>query len=174
MGITERVEQMIVRVEAPSRSVSAQMHGRNDVSVSFAPGFYHRAAEHEMEAQLGQVGKLLWAARTREYNRIISDEHQQTIEESRPISQRDVEFYSKRDSLVAHGSSSDGLVQLSVRGMRDWKVKVEPDALRRLREDEFAAQVAVAARELIADQQAKIRELKVSIYDPEFLAQFKE
>jgi hypothetical protein len=34
--------------------------------------------------------------------------------------------------------------------------------------------VAVAARELIADQLAKIRELKLAIYDPEFLAQFKE
>jgi hypothetical protein len=174
MGITERVEQMTVRVQAPSRSVSAQIRGRHDVSVSFAPGFYHRADEHEMETQLAQVGKLLWAARTREYNRIISDEHQQTIEDSRPTSQRDFEFYDKRENLVAEGASADDRVRLSVRGMRDWTVAVAPGALRQLPEEEFAAQVAVAARELIADQVAKIRELKVAIYDPEFLAQFKE
>jgi hypothetical protein len=41
-------------------------------------------------------------------------------------------------------------------------------------ENEFAAQVAVAARELIGDQRAKIRELKVTTYDPEFVADFKE
>jgi hypothetical protein len=163
---------MVVRVQAPSGSLSAEIRGRNDVSVAFAPGFYYRADEHEMEHQLASVAKLLWAARTREYNRIISDEHEQTIEDTRPVSERDYEFYEKRDSLLAEGQSTDGRVYLSVRGMREWKVKVASGAMHQLREDEFTAQVASAARELIADQIAKIRELKVSIFDPEFLEEF--
>jgi hypothetical protein len=173
MGITERVESILVRVEAPSRSVSAEMHGRNHVIVSFAPGFYYRADEHEMQWQLEQLAKLLWAAWMREYQRIISDEHQQTIQESRPVSQQDYEFFEKRSNLVAEGRSSDGRIHLAVRGMKDWKVRVAPDAMTTMREDEFASQVAVAARELIGDQRAKIRELKVTTYDPEFIADFK-
>jgi hypothetical protein len=174
MGITERVERMAVRVEAPSRSVSAELRGRNDIIVSFAPGFYQRAGEHEMQAQLEQVGRLLWASWMREYQRIVSDEHGQTYEESRPLSHLDYEFIDKRANLVAEGRSGDGRIQISVRGMQDWKVRVAPGALSAMREDEFAAQVAVAAQGLIDDQRTKIRELKVTTYDPDFVADFKE
>src|SRR5262245_11349524 len=74
MGITERVERMVVRVSSPSGSVSAQIHGRNDVQIFFALGYYQRAEEHDLESQLTQVARLLWAARMREYNAIITDE----------------------------------------------------------------------------------------------------
>ncbi len=174
MGITERVERMVVRVEAPSHSVSAEMHGRNDIIVTFAPGFYHRADTHEMQTQLEQLGRLLWASWMREYHRILSDEHQQTYQESRPVSQTDFEFFEKRANLVAEGRSGDGRIEIAVRGMQEWKVRVARDAMATMREDEFAAQVAVAARGLISDQQDKIRELKVTTYDPEFVADFKE
>ncbi len=174
MGITERVERMEVRVEAPSHSVSAVLRGRNDVIVTFAPGFYQRADAHEMQWQLEQLGKLLWARWMREYQRIVSDEHQQTYEETRPLSAIDYEFIDNRANLVAEGSSGDGRIHLAVRGMQEWKVRVAPDAIRTMREDEFAAQVAVAAQELIGDQRAKIRELKVTTYDPEFVADYKE
>jgi hypothetical protein len=174
MGITERVERMVVRVEAPSRSVSAEMRGRDDIVVRFAPGFYQRAGTHEMQAQLEQLGRLLWAAWMREYQRIVSDEHQQTYQETRPVSQLDYEFLEKRANLVAEGRSGDGRIHIAVLGMQQWKVRVAPDAMSTMGEDEFAAQVAVAARELIGDQRAKIRELKVTTYDPEFVADFKE
>jgi hypothetical protein len=174
MGITERVQSLVLRVQAPSGSVSAEMRGRNDVVVSFAPGFYYRADEHEMQWQLEQLAKLLWAAWMREYQRILSDEHQQTIQESRPVSQQDYEFFEKRSNLTADGRSSDGRIHVAVRGMQEWTVQVAPDAMSTLREDEFLSQVAVAARELIGDQRAKIRELKVTTYDPAFVADFKE
>ena len=166
MGIAERVERMLVRVETPSRNVSAELLGRDDLRISFAPGFYQRADRVEMQAQLAQVARLLWAAWSRHYDLILSDEYGGLIEKRRPESERDVTFDEQRDQLIAHGSSPDGRILVDVRGMRDWKVSVAADAMRVLRESEFGAGVAAAARELVADQQLKILQLKVHVYDP--------
>jgi hypothetical protein len=175
MGITERVESMVVRVSSPSGSVSAQLQGRNDVQVFFAPGYYHRTDQHDLESQLTQVAKLLWAARMREYQYIILDEYrEQAVLEAKPVSRQDFEFYERRDALVAEGQAASGRIQLSVRGMRDWKVRISADVLRDMREDEFAGALGVAARELIGDQLDKVRELKVQTYDPDFVRDYKE
>jgi hypothetical protein len=55
--------------------------------------------------------------------------------------------------------------------MSDWRVRISPHALD-LREPEFAAAVAAAAKALIADQQAKICRLKVSVFDPGLAQRF--
>jgi hypothetical protein len=173
MGITERVDGMVVLVETPSGSVSARMRGRDDIKVMFAPGFLRRANINQVQIQLEQLGRLLSTAWMREYQRIVSDEHQQTYEESRPINALDYEFLARRAGLIAQGRSDDGRIDIAVRGMRQWRVRVAPSALSSMREDEFALQVAVAARELVSDQRAKIRELKVTTYHPDFVADFK-
>ena len=172
MGITERVERMLVRVQSPSGSVSAELHGNDDVRVWFAPGFYQRADRHEMQTQLEQAARLLWAARVTEYQRILSDEYEQPMAERSPVGRLDTEFSQRREALVAQGESDDGHIAITVRGMRDWRVELTADALRALREDEFTAGVVFAARKLIADQLAKILQLRVSTYDPGLTLRF--
>jgi hypothetical protein len=172
MGITERVDRMVVRVETPSRSVWAQMHGRSDIVIRFAPGFFRRAKARELQTQLEQLGRLLWAAWMREYHAIVSAEHHQIYQEKRPVAERDVEFVRKRANLIAHGRSSDGRIRVAVRGMREWKVWVATEA-KSISEAEFTKQAAIAARALIDDQRMKIRELKVTTFDPRFVADFQ-
>lgn len=172
MAITERVERMLVGVQTPSGRVTAQLHGSHDVRVWFAPGFYQRADRHEMQTQLEQAARLLWAARVTEYQRILSDEYEQPMAQRSPVGRLDTEFGQRREALVAQGESDDGHIAITVKGMRDWRVELTADALRALREDEFTAAVALAASKLIADQLTKIVQLRVRTYDPRLTQRF--
>jgi hypothetical protein len=169
MGVSERVEAVVVRATTPGGSVTATMRGMDGVEVSFAPGFYQRVGVHEMEAQLAQVARVLWANRMREYRVILDDEFQGNLEiDAPPADRRDERFYEERDNLVAEGVSPDGRVRVTVRGMRDWTVHIAPGSLDELREEELTRAVAQAAQALIRDQLDKIRDLKISIYADEF------
>jgi hypothetical protein len=175
MGITERVANMTVRVSSPNGGIFARLDGRESVQLSFAPGYYERAAEHDLESQLTQVARLLWTSRMRAYNAIIADEYQESlIIDPKPQSQLDREFYDQRDNLLAVGRSADGRIEVSVRGMRDWKVRLAPGTAGVLSEEDFARAAATAATQLISDQRDKVRELKIEIFAPEFVADFKE
>lgn len=175
MGITERVANMSVRVSSPNGGIFARLDGRESVQLSFAPGYYERASDHDLESQLTQVARLLWTARMRAYNTIIADEyHESIIIDPTPQSQLDREFYDQRDNLLATGRSSDGRIEVTVRGMRDWKVRITPGTSRELSEDAFASAAATAASQLISDQRDKVRELKIEIFAPEFVADYKE
>lgn len=101
----------------------------------------------------------------REYYAAVSEAFGEAITgESRAVSPRDHEYHSARDELVAEGRSSDGAVEIAVRGMREWTVRIADGTLRRLNEQEFAPRFAEAAAELIRDQSTKIRALKNRIY----------
>lgn len=166
MGISERVDSMAVQATSPNGSVTAVVRGQNGIEISFAPGFFQRAGTEELETQLAQVARLLWANRTREYRAILDDEFRgNLVVDPPPDGQRDERFYEERENLVAEGSSPDGRVRVTVRGMRDWEVRIAPGAIDELREEEMARAAAHAAQALIQDQMDKTRELKLSIYE---------
>jgi hypothetical protein len=109
----------------------------------------------------------------REYYRILSDEFRQPmVLDGRIESEQDAEFVQQRDDLLAEGGSSDGRVRLTTRGMREWTVRIADGTVRSLQEYEFAQRVSEAAKHLILDQQDKIREIKVQIYDPELVSDY--
>lgn len=175
MGITQRVDQMMVRVSSPGGSIFAEIHGRDEVRLSFAPGYYYRVDKPDMETQLSTVGRLLWVARMREYYRIISDQTGQTITgDVRAESFLDTQFYEQRARLVAEGRSTDGRIHIQVRGLTTWTVRITDGTLNDLSPEEFAASAASAAAELIHDQHAKVRELRVQTYTPELVSDFVE
>jgi hypothetical protein len=175
MSITERVDSMVVRASAPDGRVSAELHGRTGVRVDLAPGYFYRADEADLESSLTQLAKLMFAGRMREYYAIISDEIRQTVvPDERAISALDTRFYEERDNLVAEGRGAGGRILLQVRGMKTWIVHIARGTLRELTEDEFTSGVADAAAELILDQQAKVRELKVRTYAPEFIDDYPD
>ncbi|WP_117214158.1 hypothetical protein [Allorhizocola rhizosphaerae] len=170
MGIlADGLDNMRVQASTPGGSINAQLHGRSDVYVSFAPGYYRRVDRGDLEAHLASLARLLWVARMREYYALLSDAlGMQVTGESPAISPRDVEYERQRDGLRAEGRASDGSVTVSVVGMKTWKVSVSDHALNTLREEEFAARVGEAAGALIHDHRRQIRELKMRIYDPAF------
>jgi hypothetical protein len=166
MGVlADRLDNMRVRVQSPGGKIAAELRGRTDVRLSFSPESYRYFNEWDLERQLAALARLLWAARMREYYAAVSEAFGETITgESPPQTWRDQEYYSARDSIVAEGRSADGRIQLAVRGMTEWTVRIADGSLRTLTEDEFCARVGEAAAELISDQFAKIRELKNQIY----------
>lgn len=164
-GLADRLDRMLVRVTSPDRSVTAELHGRTDVRLTFAPGVYDRSYQQDLEAQLETVAKLLWAARMKAYYAALSEVLELTITgETKPISPRDVDYYAARNELLAEGQSRDGHCHLSVHGMRHWTVRIASGTLDVLSEPEFGQAISEAADQLIRDQQTKIRELKQEFY----------
>lgn len=168
MGISERVDSMVVRATSPNGSVTATVRGMDGIEIAFAPGFYQRATPQEMETQLAQVARVLWANRMREYEAILNDESEGNLIVDAPAAdRRDEQFYEQRDNLVAEGSSPDGRVRVTARGMRDWSVHIAPGAIDQMLEDEMTYAAVQAAEALIRDQMTKINELKFSLYQDE-------
>src|SRR5438876_1407072 len=112
MGIlADRLDRMLVAVEAPGGRARAQLSGRTDVTVSFARGYYDNTTEADLERQLTALAKLLWAARTREYEAALRDAFRHPTIGDRPVrDERDRAYREARDRLVAEGRSAGGRV----------------------------------------------------------------
>ncbi|GII21758.1 hypothetical protein [Planosporangium mesophilum] len=164
--LADRIHAMQVRASTPDGRVTTALRHRSEVTLAFAPGWYDRCDERDLERRLAALASLLWVARTREYWRTVSDvTGDDATHEEKPVSPRDVKFAEAREALVARGSSADGRVCLSVEGMRRWTVRVAPGTVRALDEHEFGSAVGQAAAELIEDQFSKIARLKYKIYE---------
>lgn len=157
---------MRVQATSPDNMITGELRDRTEVYLSFAPGSYRQYRTASLEEQLAGLARRLWVGRMRKYYEAMSEAFGETItKEPPPEGQRDADFHAARDELVAEGHSADGRIHVAVRGMRHWTVRIADGTVRRLTEEQFAAGVRDAARELISDQFAKIRELKREIYD---------
>lgn len=167
MGVlADRLDSMRIRVASPNKMVVAELCHRTEVRLSFASGAYQRSYERGLEEQLAGLARVMWAARMKGYYQAVSEAFGEEVTgEPLPVGRRDQEYLQARDQLVAVGRSRDGRVQLAVRGMRTWTVRIADGSLRALSEDEFTASVGEAAGALIRDQFDKIRQLKLRVYE---------
>lgn len=166
MGVlADQLAAMRVSAVSPDSGVAAELRGRAEVSVRFAPGWYRRYDERGLETQLAGVARLLWAARMRAYYAAASAAFGQPVTREAPaVTNNDKLYYAARGELVARGRCSGGWLALAVRGMRVWTVRIADGALAAVSEEEFATGVGQASRELICDQFDQIRLLKAQIY----------
>jgi hypothetical protein len=163
--LADRLDSMHVHAATPDGAISADLNGRTDVSLSFARGYYDQCSERDLERRLTAVAILLWVGRMRALYAALSEAYKQTITgEDRPISPRDVEYAELRDALVARGRSADSRITVSVRGMREWSIRVKDGTVREIDERAFAAAAGEAAADLIRDQFAQIALLKNRVY----------
>ncbi|MDT5040467.1 MAG: hypothetical protein QOE51_1452 [Actinoplanes sp.] len=163
--LRDRIRAIYVRASSPDDAITAELTGRNRVTMSFARGWYDRCDETELERKLSSVATLLWTARMRRYWEVRSADAGVRISgEPKPIGPRAVAYHQARDALVAHGRSADGRVSAVVEGMRRWTIQVRRGTIREIDEHEFAAAAGQAAAELIQDQYRKIAALKLTIY----------
>lgn len=163
--LRDGIDAIRVRASSSDGAVSAELSGRTRVTLSVEPGWYRRCTERDLERRLAALAERLWAARTREYWRVLSRNADQPITgEPRPIGTRAVAYRAARDALVARGRSADGRVSVAVEGMRRWTVHVQPGTVRALDEAGFAAAAGAAAADLIRDQYRKIAVLKREVY----------
>jgi hypothetical protein len=163
--LADRIDSMRVRASTPDGSITAELHDRDKLSLTFLQGWYDFCDDRDLERRLAVLANLLWVARTREYWRIFGDVAGHTVTgEDKPISPRDVDWREERDELVARGYSADGRIAVKAVGMRQWEVRIVPGTVRALNEHEFAEAAAQAAGELIQDQFAKIAALSNKYY----------
>jgi hypothetical protein len=163
--LRESIDAIQVRVSAPDNAITAELANRTRLTLSFAPGWYDRCDESDLERRLSALATLLWTGRMRQYWEVRSrDAGERITGEPKPISPRAVAFREARETLVAHGRSADGRISVSVEGMRRWTVRVQSGTVRAIDETEFAAAAGQATAELIQDQYRKIAALKLTIY----------
>jgi len=139
---------------------------RTRVQVTFQPVVYRRYDPGELERHLENLATRLWANRMRGYYAAVSEAFGETITgEARPISQRDIDFHRARDEMLTEGRSRDGRVTVTLRGLRDFRVRLAPGTTRELTEQQFADAVEEAAGELLRNQRERIRDLKLRTYE---------
>jgi hypothetical protein len=168
MGVlADRLDNMRVRVSIPGGEISAELYGRSEIRLEFEQGYYYsRTDERELEHKLAILCRLLWVARTREYDAIVRSEGGEPIPRDLATHPLDLKYHERLDELVAEGSSVDERIRVSVRGLREWTVKIKEGALRALHEGEFIGRAADAADALIRDQLDKVRQLRQQVYNP--------
>lgn len=166
MGVlSDRLDGLQARVSSPNGKVAAELNGRADVRITFAPRAYLRYDEAGLAADLTKVATLLMAARTRLYYEAVSEAFEMPVRgESPALSPRDREYDAARDELLVEGRSGDGRIRVTARGLRSWRVRIMEGTLARLTEQQFSDGVAEAAGALIAQQMSGIRELKGRVY----------
>jgi hypothetical protein len=148
--LTSSIDGLEAASYTPDEQVFAAVHGRTTITVSFAPGYYHRADEATLEWQFARLGKLLFG--------------ETVTRESPPEGVRDEEYVRRRAELVATGTSSDGRIVVSVVGMREWAITITPGTCSALSEDAFCRAMGEAATAMMTDQFGQIRALKHEVY----------
>lgn len=152
----EHLAETTVRAETPDGTASATLTGDQEVTVSFAPGYYAQSTDARVTDKLQQLGRLLWVARMREYYRFKSDQLGREVRgERKPSTPAQVARREARDAIVATGSS--GPVEISAVGLFRWTVTLAPGTVQRTPEAELTDAVSRAAAALIADHRWKLR-----------------
>lgn len=160
--LEERLDRIHLRVSLPGNGISAELRGRNEITLAFSRGVYHQLSEAALEHRLTNLARLLYVGWVRAYHDALTEEFRSSLLAG-PSSQRDRDFLAARDDLVSVGRSTDGAVAIASRGMRAVRVRVVPGA-RALLEYEFADRVREAAAALIRDHIGKVAELKRQFY----------
>jgi hypothetical protein len=161
--MADRVEAIHVAASAPSGGVYGEVRGYNQLDIYFSSDFYERSGEAELARRLESLARLLWVEHRRAYEAAVADF--KLYPGDRPIESDDDErFLNERAELVATGSSNDGRISVSVRGMRDWHVGIADGTVAQLREAEFLAGLRQAADRMMAHQSAGIAGLRGRIF----------
>lgn len=164
-GLAELLDQMRVHASVDGGAVSAVLHDRQQVDISFAPGFYRRATDAVLEEHLASLARLLRVEYDRQYYAVLSKASGETItKDPPPVGWRDTEYVTQREELIAEGASAGRRIVITARGLQSWRVSIAPGTVYDLDETQFADQVGEAAAGVIRSQFAGIRALKARVY----------
>ncbi|WP_027341568.1 hypothetical protein [Hamadaea tsunoensis] len=164
--LSDRLDRMVVTASTSDGALSAELYDRDQVRITFEQGSYRWLDERTLERHLVSLARVLWSRRMREFWMIMGEvsDYAYTAEPL-PVTPAQQEFVERRENIVARGASADGRVQLSVRGMHEWKAVVRDGTLTEIGPDDFVAGVRTAAEQLIADQLAQITAVKNDLAD---------
>lgn len=139
--------------------VSAEISGRWDVRVMFAPGYYEVASAEELAWQLERLAPELFRERMRSYYRIRSEQEGRPVMPPAPRPER-AEYDAARAEVLAVGESHGGAIRMTALAMETWSVTVAPEARTGLDEHAFAVAAGRAASALVRSQYQQVAGLK--------------
>ncbi|SEB59878.1 hypothetical protein SAMN04489844_0639 [Nocardioides exalbidus] len=141
------VDAMHVSASTAGDALFAEINGWYAVRVGIAPGHAERTSDAEMAAQVTQLARLIFVARTREYYRLM-DVHLQP----NPVSLRRTRDHlesSVEDKQVT-GYAAGGAVEVTSIGMKQFVIQLQPGTCERLGSDGLGAALTTAANEMVA------------------------
>lgn len=140
------VDAMHVTATAAGDALFAEVRGWYAVRVVVAPGHAERTDDAELAAQLGQLARRLFVARTREYYRLM-EVHLQPDPVSLRHSRDKLEGAVEDEQVT--GLAEVGLVEVTSIGMKQFVVRLEPGTAARLGSEGLAAALTTAANEMV-------------------------
>ncbi|WP_224275262.1 hypothetical protein [Nocardioides lacusdianchii] len=141
------VDAMHVTATAADDALFGEMNGWYAVRVTVRSGHAERTDDAEMAAQVTQLARRLFVARTREYYRLMEVHLQPN-----PVSlrrSRDHLEGSVEDKQVS-GYADSGAVEVTSIGMKEFIVQLQPGTCARLGSDGLGAALTSAANEMVA------------------------
>ncbi|MFC4069336.1 hypothetical protein [Actinoplanes subglobosus] len=161
---------MIVTGKSPDDQIRATVTGDLALEIEFQRNTYDWYDEPRLSRQLAGLGANTWVSWERERREILRRAQSQTIDEAEqerrnPGDERHVRYRDGLRTLHCQGSSPSGTLHIQTIGMIDWRIHIEPDRLRRLREREFIGETVAAFADLMRDREHELILLKAEHYD---------
>lgn len=139
MGIVaEKIDAMVVKAPSPDHQILATLHNRSKLSLKFrSPETYESYDEEGLEYQLGRLAGVLWARWQRAYTEVLESENMQVMTRSIATDEATREYLDGMFLVDVIGKSKDERIRAKTRGLREWKVRIEPGTVQQLDETEF-------------------------------------
>ncbi|GIG65853.1 YbaB/EbfC family nucleoid-associated protein [Phytomonospora endophytica] len=165
--LKDLLDRMVVTVRSPDNMIKARLYEQKRLQVAFRPGAYERYRADRLEHQLSRLGTLMWTGYRRGYYAALGEVTGRAHDPSPRRATWDPNrrrFQEEQATTPFEGASPSGLVRVTNVGMMDWRVTVEPEALKLRDEHGFADELAAAGRSLLADYRVKTVVMKDEHY----------
>jgi hypothetical protein len=165
-ALAELLNSRVFTVHSPDGQINATVSNRDRVELQFQPHAYRRYDEAALAHQLTRLAAAVWVESERRYRAAVGEATGESFREERLVrgSMRR-RYYQDLAELEVEGWSSSGWVGIWTLGLLHWNVVIAPGAIRSLKENEFAAEAAEAARSLLASHSMQVHRLKDEHFD---------
>jgi hypothetical protein len=161
--LSERLDNIRVRVKVPGVDIHAEIHHRDQVTLSFGPDVYAWVSEQDLARHMTTLARLLFVGWNRAYRAALTDEFRAHAL-SGPVNDTDRQYLAARAELAASGVSSDGRIKILSKGLQGIRIGISRGTTRALTEQVFAERTREAVMDLARDHMDKIYELKMRFY----------
>lgn len=167
--ITEGLNGIEVTVMSPDGRIEGHLRGIRSVAFRFRLNSYETHYRHGdvavLEHQLSRGATLLATAYIKARQELMK-RHGFTVFSSshQPSTRRHRELLKKGAELVATGSSGSGEIQAKSRALREFKVRIRPEVLRKADQAGFLQLANAAMVSLRQDYDRVLKELRHQLY----------
>ncbi|MGH8792503.1 MAG: hypothetical protein ACRDXX_07655, partial [Stackebrandtia sp.] len=164
--VAKLLDSLSVSALSPDGRIRARVGGLSQVTVQFRPENYRRYTTQTLEHQLGQLFADLW-----ERHRLGCAE---AVGEVGVTFQRDPgaaadprtrDYLRRRRELEVVGASARGYVRVKTIALDDWKLRLRPETVQTLSEEEFLEELLIALRTAIRLHAVEAQALKYDCFE---------